>query len=188
MQQFSFTDITEIEGLKIIQPFIFDDERGCFRKTFERNIFKDNGFDLEISEIDESVSQKGVLRGLHMQHTHPQHKIIRCIYGEIFDVAVDARRNSPTFGKYYSVYLSGENQKMFYIPAGFFHGFLSLKDNSVVNYVCYGDYIKEYDGGIRWDDTDINIAWPLDKIGNLIISKKDKEAPSFKEYCDKYKW
>ncbi len=186
MQNFSFEENPQIEGLKIIAPFVFNDERGCFRKTYEHNIFKANGLDLEISEIDESVSQKGVLRGMHMQHTAPQHKLIRCISGEIFDVAVDARKGSPTFGKYASVILSAENQKMFYIPAGFFHGFLALQDNTVVNYVCSGDYIKEFDSGICYNDKDIDIAWPLDKVDKLIISDKDKKALTLRDFCEKY--
>lgn len=186
MQNISFKDDLQIEGLKIIEPFVFNDERGCFRKPYEHNIFKANGLDFEISEIDESVSKKGVLRGMHMQHTAPQHKLIRCISGEIFDVAVDARKGSATFGKYASVVLSAENQKMFYIPAGFFHGFLALRDNTVVNYVCAVDYNKAYDGGFIWNDKDINIAWPPELIGKLIISEKDKNLPSFSEYCGKY--
>lgn len=188
IQNFVFEKVQFIEGLQVITPFVAEDDRGLFHKTYEHNIFKEHGIDIECSELEESVSAKGVLRGLHMQHTEPQHKLVRVISGEIFDVAVDARRGSPTFGKYYSVILSAENKKMFYIPAGFFHGFLTLRENTVFNCLCCGDYNKAYDGGIRWNDESIGIEWPLDMVDKVILSDKDHNAISFKEYCDKFTW
>lgn len=188
IQQFVFEDVPEIKGLKVISPFQATDDRGMFRKVYEHNIYQKNGININISEIEESISAKGVLRGMHMQHTSPQQKLVRVARGRVFDVAVDARRESPTFGKYYSIELSEENNKLFYIPAGFFHGFLALENNTVFSYVCGGDYNKDFDGGIRWNDEDINIKWPLEEIDNLILSDKDRHAISFKEYCERYTW
>ena len=188
VQQFKFEAVAEIEGLKVISPFIASDDRGLFRKTYEHNIFEENGINIEVSEVEESVSMKGVLRGLHMQHTAPQHKLIHVTHGKIFDVAVDARKGSPSFGKYFSIVLSAENHQMLYIPAGFFHGFLTLEDNTVFSCVCCGDYSKEFDAGIRWDDETVNIQWPLHEIGQPILSDKDRNAISFQEYCERYTW
>ncbi len=188
VQQFNFENVAGIEGLKIISPFIASDSRGMFRKSYEHNIFRKNGIDMPVSEVEESVSAKGVLRGLHMQHTKPQHKLIRVTKGKIFDVAVDARRGSPSFGKYFSIILSAEPYKLLYIPAGFFHGFLSLEDDTEFSCICGEDYNPDYDAGIRWDDPDIGIRWPLDEVDTLILSDKDKHAPTFQEYCAKYTW
>lgn len=188
VQQFTFEDVPNIEGLKIITPFCASDDRGIFRKTFEHDVFQKQGIDFSVSEIEESVSAKGVLRGLHMQHTEPQQKLICVVRGKIFDVAVDARKESPSYGKFFSIIISKENNKVFYIPAGFFHGFLALEDNTVFSCACCGRYVPKYDAGIRWDDRDIKIKWPLDQVDQLILSEKDKNAPSFKEYRERYTW
>lgn len=176
----------DIEGLQVITPFIAEDYRGAFRKMFEKEIFYQHGIDFEVSEMMESISAKGVIRGLHMQHTHPQAKLVRVVSGEVFDVAVDIRKGSKTYGQYFSIYLSGENKKMLYIPSGFLHGFISLAENTVFNYLCCTKYYPEYDGGVVWNDKDINVQWPLDRVDNVILSDKDKMMPTLKEYEEKF--
>ncbi|WP_312692025.1 dTDP-4-dehydrorhamnose 3,5-epimerase [Caproiciproducens sp.] len=180
--KFSFETVEEIEGLHVITPFIAEDDRGAFKKVYEKNIFLEHGIDLNISEVDESISKKGVIRGLHMQHTRPQPKLVRVVYGEVFDVAVDVRKNSKTFGKYFGIYLSGENRKMLYIPAGFLHGLLCLRDGTVFSYPCFEDYLPDYDGGVIWNDPDIAIGWPKEKVDKIILSEKDRKLPTLAEY------
>lgn len=130
---------------------------------------------------NESKSSKGVLRGLHFQKKHSQGKLVRVTKGEVFDVAVDLRNGSETYGKYVGVILSEENKKQFYIPEGFAHGFLVLSDEAVFNYKCTDYYAPEYDGGVMWNDPDINIEWPLEGIEEIILSEKDKKHPNLKD-------
>lgn len=172
----------KIKDVQVIIPFRVTDERGEFRKTFEKNIFKENDINMEVAEVMTSISKKGVIRGLHMQYVDPQAKLITVEQGEIFDVAVDIRKNSLTYGQYVGVYLSEESSKMFYIPKGFLHGFIALKDNTVVNYLCSMPYLAQYDGGVIWNDPDINIQWPLDRVEDIYISDKDKHLPTLKNY------
>lgn len=173
MQKFIFEN-TKLEGLKLVTPFKADDNRGYFLKSFERDIFLENGIDINVSEINESQSSKGVLRGLHFQLKYPQTKLVRVVHGNIFDVAVDLRKNSPTFGRWQGFYLSGDKKSMLYISKGFAHGFLTLSDKAVVTYTCDGKYMMEYDSGILWDDSDIAIEWPLHRVDKIILSEKDK--------------
>lgn len=165
---------TFIEGLVVINTLTHKDDRGHFVKTFDEETFKEYGVPTEFAQIDQSKSKKGVLRGLHFLNNYPQGKLVNVPYGKIFDVAVDLRENSKTYGKWYGLELSSDNNKMFYIPAGFAHGFLSLSDDSIILYHCTTKYIPNNDYGIKWDDEDINIDWPLDKVGDLIISEKDQ--------------
>ena len=181
-----FVEETNIEGLKVIIPFYAEDDRGFYIKTYERDIFKSLGMDIDIQELCGSISKKGVLRGLHFQTKYAQSKLVRCAYGEIYDVAVDLRPESKSFGKWYGIFLSHINKKMLFIPSGFAHGILAMTEDAVLSYHSSEKYIKDYDSGIIWNDTDLNITWPINKVnGNIILSEKDKKLQSFKEYCSK---
>jgi dTDP-4-dehydrorhamnose 3,5-epimerase len=180
MEKFNFNK-TKIDGVYIIEPKVFGDERGYFMEIYNKEQFSEAGFNMTFVQDNESKSSKGVLRGLHFQKKHSQGKLVRVNRGEVFDVAVDLRSGSPTYGHWEGVILSGENKKQFYIPKGFAHGFLVLSDEAVFNYKCTDFYAPEYDGGVMWNDPDINIKWPLEKIENIILSKKDKALPNLKD-------
>lgn len=180
-QMFSFERL-DIEGLVVINPFCTYDERGYFAKSYEKDIYKENGIDTDIQEEFESLSKKGVIRGLHFQSKEPQSKIIKVLYGEIFDVAVDLRNDSATYGKWAGITLSADNKKALYVPSGFAHGFLTLSETSLVSYRCTGRYLKDYDTGIRWDDKDIAIDWPTHLVEEIIVSKRDVLLGSFEEF------
>ncbi|NFA42796.1 dTDP-4-dehydrorhamnose 3,5-epimerase [Clostridium botulinum] len=172
---------TSIDGVYIIEPKVFGDNRGYFMETYNREQFLEAGLDMTFVQDNESRSTKGVLRGLHFQKKHSQGKLVRATKGEVFDVAVDLRYGSPTYGKYEAVILTEENKKQFYIPEGFAHGFLVISDEAVFNYKCTDLYAPEYDGGVMWNDNDINIKWPLDKIEDIVLSEKDKVHPNLKD-------
>ncbi|NFO05249.1 dTDP-4-dehydrorhamnose 3,5-epimerase [Clostridium botulinum] len=172
---------TSIDGVYIIEPKVFGDNRGYFMEIYNREQFLEAGLDMTFVQDNESRSTKGVLRGLHFQKKHSQGKLVRATKGEVFDVAVDLRHGSPTYGKYEAVILTEENKKQFYIPEGFAHGFLVLSDEAVFNYKCTDLYAPEYDGGVMWNDNDINIKWPLDKIEDIVLSEKDKVHPNLKD-------
>lgn len=182
--KFSF-EKQKIPGLFLITPFFSKDERGYFQKNYEKEIFRTAGLETDIFEEFESLSSKNVIRGLHFQSQYPQTKIVRVVYGEIFDVAVDLRKESKTVGKWEAVCLSGENRKSFYIPAGFAHGFMVVSDKALVSYMCAGKYYKEYDAGIRWDDPDIRVKWPLRKGEEPVLSERDKGFCTLEEYRKK---
>ncbi len=171
---------TAIEGLVVVEPQVFGDERGYFMETYNRAVFMDAGLDMIFVQDNQSKSKKGVLRGLHFQTRFPQGKLVRVISGSVYDVGVDLRENSPTYGKYAGVVLSGENKKMFYVPEGFAHGFLVLSDEAVFTYKCTNLYHPEYDGGIIYDDQEIGVDWPLEGLA-LLLSEKDKKLPSLAE-------
>lgn len=173
---------TEIEGVYIIKPFYISDERGFIKKSFEKNIFKNNGIEFEPIEEMETTSKKNVIRGLHFQIKEPQAKLVRCVRGKMLDVIVDIRKDSKTFGKKLSVILSQENKKMLYIPRGFAHGCRILEDNTTFYYLSDNRYYPEFDSGIKWNDEELNIDWQLDKYDNIIISEKDRNLQTFKEY------
>lgn len=173
MGNFKFI-VTKISGVYVIEPKIFGDNRGYFMETYNRKHFEEVGLNMNFVQDNESRSTKGVLRGLHFQKRHSQGKLIRVGKGEVFDVAVDLRNGSKTYGKWEGIILSEENKKLFYIPEGFAHGFLVLSDEAIFNYKCTDFYAPEYEEGIKWNDPDINIAWPLDKVNNVILSEKDK--------------
>ena len=170
---------TEIEGVYVIEPKVFGDNRGYFMETYNEQEFKNNGLDYNFVQDNQSKSKKGVLRGLHFQKTHPQAKLVRVLEGEVFDVAVDLRKGSKTYGKWVGVILSEENKKQFMIPRGFAHGFVVLSDTAVFAYKCDDFYHPEDEGGIMWNDPDINIEWPYK--GELLLSEKDKVHPLLKE-------
>lgn len=172
---------TPIEGVYVILPKVYGDNRGYFMETYNYEEFKSAGLDMEFVQDNQSKSKKGVLRGLHFQTKHSQGKLVRVIKGEVYDVAVDLRKGSKTYGKYFGVILSEENKKQFYIPEGFAHGFLVLSDEAEFVYKCTDFYHPEYDGGIMWNDPDIGIKWPLDGIGEVILSEKDKKHKTLKE-------
>ena len=185
MTKFKITE-TKIKDLKIIDPVVFSDQRGFFMETYNKRDFEKLGFHLEFVQDNHSKSKKGVLRGLHFQKQHSQGKLIRVTRGSIWDVAVDLREKSPTFGVWHGLILSQENKKLFYIPEGFAHGFLTLEDDTEIQYKCTDYYYPEFDSGISWDDPDIGIKWPFEEFGfkkeNLILSERDMNQPRFKEY------
>lgn len=165
---------TKLEGVYIIEPKVFGDERGYFMESYNKKEFNRLGLDMNFIQDNESKSTKGVLRGLHFQTKNTQGKLVRVTSGEVFDVAVDLRVGSPTFGKWEGVILSDINKKQFYIPEGFAHGFLVLSEEAVFNYKCTNYYSPEYDSGVLWNDEEIGIEWPLNEIEKVILSEKDK--------------
>ena len=179
MGKFNFIK-TSIEGVFIIEPTVFGDDRGYFMETYHEEEFKQAGLDLNFVQDNQSKSKKGVLRGLHFQYTKPQGKLVRVLKGVVFDVAVDLRRNSPTYGKWESIILSEENKKQFFIPEGFAHGFLVLSEDAEFTYKCTEFYDPEDEGGISWNDPSIAIDWPVDNI-EIILSEKDKKWKTLKE-------
>lgn len=171
----------EIEGLFVIEPAVFKDERGYFMETYNQNDFKEAGLDMVFVQDNQSMSVKGVLRGLHFQKEFPQGKLVRVVRGKVFDVAVDLRTSSKTYGKWFGVELSAENKKQFYIPEGFAHGFLVLSDEAEFCYKCTDFYRPGDEGGMAWNDPEIGIAWPIEEGMNLIISEKDQNWLGFQE-------
>ncbi len=170
---------TEIEGVYIIEPKVFGDNRGYFMETYNKQDFDNAGLKYTFVQDNESKSKKGVLRGLHFQKTYPQAKLVRVLEGEVFDVAVDLRKNSSTYGKWVGVILSSENKKQFMIPRGFAHGFVVLSESATFCYKCDEFYHPEDEGGIMWNDKDIGINWPYK--GEVLLSEKDKKHLSLKE-------
>lgn len=166
----------EIEGLCVIEPKVFYDDRGYFVETYNQNDFRAEGLEMVFVQDNQSMSAKGVLRGLHFQKHFPQGKLVRVLRGEVFDVAVDLRPDSETYGKWHGERLSGENKKQLYIPEGFAHGFLVLSDAAEFAYKCTDFYHPGDEGGIIWNDPEIGIEWPVDGL-ELIMSEKDKKWP-----------
>lgn len=170
---------TEIEGVYILEPKVFGDNRGYFMETYNENEFKRLGLNYNFVQDNQSRSKKGVLRGLHFQKTYPQAKLVRVLEGEVFDVAVDLRKDSPTYGKWVGVILSEENKRQFMIPRGFAHGFVVLSETATFTYKCDEFYHPEDEGGIMWNDKDVGIIWPMDY--EPLLSEKDKLHPSLKD-------
>ena len=170
---------TDIEGVYIIDVKSYGDNRGYFMETYKASDFKAAGLDYDFVQDNQSSSRKGVLRGLHFQKSYPQAKLVRVISGEVFDVAVDLRKGSKTYGKWVGVLLSAENKRQFMIPKGFAHGFAVVSDYAEFVYKCDEVYHPEDEGGIIWNDPDINIAWP--NIENPILSEKDMLLPTLAE-------
>ena len=171
---------TYISDLLIIKPNLFNDNRGYFYESYNKKLFFDNLINIEFVQDNESKSQKGVLRGLHFQNSpFAQAKLVRVIKGKVIDVAVDIRKNSPTYGKHFSIELSEENKTMFLIPAGFAHGFATLEDNTIFSYKCSEFYNKDSEDCIIWNDSTLKIDW---KIENPIISEKDNKGKQFKDF------
>jgi len=177
---------TSIAGLLIIEPKLWRDDRGYFYESYNKKLFKDAGIDADFVQDNQSFSQKGTLRGLHGQaDPFAQGKLVRVIQGSVIDIAVDIRKNSPTFGQHVSIELSGDNFKMFWIPPGFLHGFATLEDNTIFSYKVTNLYDKASEIGIRWDDPDLNINWSL-KSEEIILSDKDKVLPLFKDFVSPF--
>ena len=172
-----------IEGLLVIEPDVFKDKRGYFFESYSKKKLQDTGFEFDFVQDNESCSQRGTIRGLHFQkQPHAQGKLIRVVKGAVYDVAVDIRKNSPTYGQWFGVVLDELNKKIFWIPAGFAHGFQCLEDNTVFQYKCTDYYHPECEDSILWNDADLNIQWQ-----NIepVISEKDAKARSFKSYTQK---
>jgi dTDP-4-dehydrorhamnose 3,5-epimerase len=180
MGNFNFIK-TKIKDLYIIETKVFGDNRGYFMETYNKEHFDEAGLTMTFVQDNESKSSKGVLRGLHFQTQNTQGKLVRVTKGSVFDVAVDLRKGSPTYGQWEGVVLTDENKKQFYVPEGFAHGFLVLSDEAVFNYKCTNFYAPQYDAGVLWNDPDIGIEWPLDGIDNILLSEKDKVQKKFKE-------
>ncbi len=176
----------EIEGLKVITPTVFGDARGYFMETYNYNDFKEAGIDCEFVQDNQSASKRGVLRGLHFQINYPQDKLVRVIKGEVYDVAVDLRKGSPTFGQWHGVLLSEENKKQFFVPKGFAHGFLVLSDYAEFCYKVTDFYHPGDEGGLMYNDPAIGVEWPIAESMELILSEKDTKQGSFEEYVEKY--
>jgi dTDP-4-dehydrorhamnose 3,5-epimerase len=169
-----------IEGLLVIKPDVFEDQRGYFFESYNEERFRQHGIDVKFVQDNESKSGKGVLRGLHFQvPPYQQGKLVRVMKGAVLDVAVDLRRSSPTYGQWAAIELSEYNKWMYWIPAGFGHGFLTLEDNTVFFYKCTQVYHKESEGGILWNDPDLGIKWG---IAEPMVSEKDKVAMKFREF------
>jgi len=186
MAQFEFVE-TDIKDLYIIEPSVFGDDRGYFMETYNKNEFAKAGLDMDFVQDNQSKSKKGVLRGLHFQKNYPQGKLVRVLKGKVFDVAVDLRADSDTYGKWYGVILSEDNKKQFYVPEGFSHGFLVLSKTTEFAYKCTDFYHPEDEGGIIWNDPEINIDWPLNELNEIILSDKDKGLKKLNEQNIKFK-
>ena len=180
---------TEINGVKIIVPHCFEDERGLYKKNYEKYIFAENGILDDFIECSDIFSKKGVLRGLHYQTKNSQAKLVHVISGILYDVVLDLRKNSSTFGKIHTELLRAEENRALYIPEGMAHGFLSLSEHTVFSYQCSGKYLPAYCGGIRWDDPGLGIKWPLNdfKIERIIATERDKAWPTLSEYISSNK-
>jgi dTDP-4-dehydrorhamnose 3,5-epimerase len=175
---------TELEGLWIIKPDVFEDERGYFFESYNREKFINAGIDLKFVQDNESKSRKGVVRGLHLQAPpYEQGKLVRVMRGSVLDVAVDIRKNSPTYGKWASIELSGQNKWMYWIPPGFAHGFATLEDDTIFFYKCTNVYNKDAERCFLWNDPDINIDWG---ISNPVISERDSKAPGFRDFVSPF--
>lgn len=178
MSNFTF-EKTSIDGVYIITPKVYGDDRGYFMETYKESDFREAGICCNFLQDNQSKSKKGVLRGLHFQKKYPQAKLVRVIKGEVFDVAVDLRKESPTYGKYVGAVLSAENKKQFFVPRGFAHGFLVLSDEAEFVYKCDNLYHPEDEGGLIYNDKSINIDWP--QGFDVTLSEKDKHFPTFEE-------
>jgi len=178
-----------IEGVKIITPQIFKDDRGSFMEVFNKTYFEEAGIPANFVQMNQSSSAKNVIRGLHFQWEPPMGKLMRVTRGHAYLVAIDIRKGSPTYGKYHSGYFSSAGGELFWAPAGFARGICSLEDDTVVQYLITGEYNPVNESEIKWDDPDLNIQWPIKKE-NAIVSLKDSSAKSFKDWTaskDSYK-
>lgn len=183
IEKFQFQEL-ELKGAYLIKPFYATDERGGLLKDYNIDTFRANGIVHKLKEVFYTISRKGVIRAQHFQQVKEQAKLVRCISGHVYDVIIDLRKESPTFGKWLGFDLTGENRNCLYVPERFGHGYLVIED-SVVSYQCGEVFYGEYDSGIKWDDPDMGIQWPLERIGgieNLILSEKDKNLQSFAEF------
>lgn len=172
--------------MRLITPFYVEDGRGSFLKSFERSVFRKNGVDIQGFEAFYTNSVKGTVRGFHFQRERCQDKLVQVLHGAVYDVAVDLRRDSATFGTWEGFFLTAENRQMLYIPKGFAHGFLALEEDTLFSYLCGDQYDPASDGGIRWDDPELAVQWPLDRVDKPILSEKDAALPTFAEFLEQY--
>lgn len=171
----------EIDGLCVIEPKIFLDERGYFMETYNKRELEEAGLNMEFVQDNQSKSTKGVLRGLHFQKQHPQGKLVRVLHGRVFDVAVDLRDGSKTFGAWFGIELSEENRKQLYVPEGFAHGFLVLSDTAEFSYKCTDFYYPGDEGGLAYNDPEIGVAWPIEAGMEIILSERDRNWKGLSE-------
>ena len=175
---------TILEGLLVIKPRILGDSRGYFFESWSKKSFAEAGLNLDFVQDNQSLSSRGVLRGLHFQNPpYAQGKLVRVIKGAVLDISVDIRKHSPTYGQYFSIELSEENKAIVWIPPGFAHGFVALKDNTVFSYKCTGEYNKESEGSLLWNDKDLNINW---EVSMPLVSEKDLAASNFKSFISSF--
>ncbi|MGZ3901617.1 MAG: dTDP-4-dehydrorhamnose 3,5-epimerase [Bacteroidia bacterium] len=175
---------TDLKDLVVLKPKVFEDARGYFFESYNQKLFSDAGLNLNFVQDNQSLSQKGVLRGLHFQNEpHAQGKLVRVITGAVYDVAVDIRKNSSTYGKWFGVELTEENKWMMYVPVGFAHGFLTLRDNTIFSYKCTNFYSKASEDCILWNDPDIGIKW---NVNDPLLSQKDLEGKLFKDFITRF--
>ena len=182
-------NLSNIEGLCLIESTVHRDTRGYFMETFSQKDMYEEGLFFSFVQDNQSMSTKGVLRGLHFQKKFPQTKLVRVIKGTVYDVAVDLRFDSPTFGQWKGFELSEYNHDVLFIPKGFAHGFLALEDDSIFSYKCTNRYAPEFDSGIRFNDPEIGVEWPVERVGgwdNVITSEKDSKLQSFREFVDRH--
>lgn len=172
---------TDIDGLILVEPKIFADSRGYFAETYCKKDFEQGGIAADFVQDNQSFSRKNVIRGLHFQKKNPQGKLVRVLSGAVYDVAVDLRPDSKTFGKWFGAELSSQNRFQLYIPEGFAHGFQVLSDGAEFAYKCTRYYAPEDEGGIRWNDPEIGVTWQLDEEASAILSEKDNRLPWFKD-------
>lgn len=186
-QKFAFHK-EKINGVYSIDAFNADDLRGCFTKDYSKEVFEANGIAYDLAEVFYTTSHKGVIRAIHFQREKQQPKLVRCIWGHVWDIVVDLRKDSPTFKQWQAFDLIGEKHNEILVPAGCGHGYLVLED-SIVSYKCAEKFYGEYDDGIRWNDPDLAVQWPLEKIGGIehvITSEKDQNLQTFAEFMAKY--
>lgn len=184
IQKFNF-EKTEIEGLYIIDPFVAWDNRGYFIKDYSKEVFEENGITHDLKEVFYTNSHKGVIRALHFQRQKQQPKLVRCVYGKVYDVVCDLRKDSPTFKKWLGFELSEENKKELLVPSGCGHGYLVLED-SIVSYKCAEKFYGEFDDGIMYNDPDLAIDWGLDRVDEVILAQKDLNLQSFAQFMENY--
>ncbi|MBP2656377.1 MAG: dTDP-4-dehydrorhamnose 3,5-epimerase [Firmicutes bacterium] len=184
IQKFAF-EKTEIEDLFLVKPFVAYDERGYFLKDYSQPVFVQNGLPYDLKEVFYTNSNQGVIRAIHFQREKAQAKLVRCVFGKIFDVVVDLCKESNTFGKWQGFYLSEENKDELLIPGHCGHGYLVLRP-AIVSYKCAENFYGEYDDGIVWNDADIKIDWPLHLVDNIVLSVKDQNLQTFSEFRQKY--
>jgi dTDP-4-dehydrorhamnose 3,5-epimerase len=177
---------TPIEGLLVVEPQVFSDARGYFMESYHRREYAAAGIDVEFVQDNQARSVKATLRGLHFQKKHPQAKLVRVLAGRVFDVAVDLRGDSETFGHWHGEILDADNHRQFFVPAGFAHGYLVLTDTAVFAYKCSDFYHPEDEGGLLYSDPDVGISWPLEDIGRPLLSEKDKGLPRLKDLDFKF--
>lgn len=176
-----FRYIPSLRGLCVITPNVYEDSRGYFMESYNYREFSKAGINTTFVQDNQSKSVQGVLRGLHFQRKNPQGKLVRVLNGEIYDVAVDIRKESKSYGTWFGIFLTSDNQKQLYIPEGYAHGFLVLSEYAVVSYKCTDFYYPEYEDGIIWNDSQLNIDWPLHKVKKIMLSQKDEKLKTFNQ-------